>query len=228
MYIWDVKPTLVAAIISVALLTSCSANGDNANSDSRVEEESKGSAPILSSEDKQELLKMYQKLNSSFDSFTGEMILDSRPKLACSGHAIWFQMNFDSDGKLTKTALWLLSNDDIGSNIGNPYSVLVNTSGNISEYGNTTAYSDPIECEGTRYDYPSEHSLDFDLNAVEIFESSFEDPMAKYRLRDEFGGEEFRDVKMTSERREVNFAAIRILASLLREEITLQELMGKS
>jgi hypothetical protein len=211
--------------IVLILITSCSSGSGGAADN---QETPKETIPPLSAEEESALISSAKSLNITYDDFDEVYVVDSKPKENCPGHAIWIQMTTTADGSYIDASMFLYTQDDINSNIGNPSGVLFKHAGETSEFSNWNGeYLDNIPCGSFGWGYPSQHSLRTSTNFLTFMEDVFSDQTSKFRLQPDEIKSGYRDVKMTNEQRNKNLVAIKVFASIFKGQIKPQELFGK-
>jgi len=215
----------MAVVVILFAFTSCSNNSDvqtgNSENSAAVEEQ----VVPLSADEKSKLISLAKNLNVSYDDFDEAYIVDSRPSQSCPGHTIWIQIKANGyiQGKF-----FLLTQDDIGSNIGSPGGVLIKQNGNTFSYPvEDWVGLDNIYCGNSVWAYQSKQVLSGSQKNLNDWLSYFSNPSNKFRLEESWRDGDYRDIKLTDTQRELNLTAIKVLNALINQQITSKELFGK-
>jgi hypothetical protein len=218
---------LISIIAALTLLSSCSNSPvtQSLNNDKTMKEKK---FETLSSEERASLILSVKNLNITYDAFDEVYIIDGRPKERCPGHTVWIKLKISADG-LASAEFFLLTQDPITNNIGNPGRLLVKQEGQIYSY----LVEDPlgidnIPCGGYEWAYQSRQAIPPAQEKVDNWLNHFADASTKYRLEDERLEGEFRDINLSSEQREINLTILRILNAVWLSQISLKELFGAS
>lgn len=217
---------LIAIVVILFVFTSCSNNSnvqsENSKDSASVEEQV---AP-LSADEKSELIGLAKNLNVSYNDFEEAYVVDSRPSQSCPGHTIWIQIKA-YDGSVFPE-FFLLTQDDIGSNIGSPGGVLIKQNGNTFSYPVEDWLGlDNIYCGNSVWAYQSKQVLSGSQKNLNDWLSYFSNPSNKFRLEESWRNGGYRDIKLTDTQRELNLTAIKVLNALINQQISSKELFGK-
>ena len=215
----------MAVVVILFAFTSCSNNSDvqtgNSENSAAVEEQ----VVPLSADEKSKLISLAKNLNVSYDDFDEAYIVDSRPSQSCPGHTIWIQI--EANGYI-RGKFFLLTQDDIDSNIGSPGGVLIKQNGNTFSYPvEDWVGLDNIYCGNSVWAYQSKQVLSGSQKNLNDWLSYFSNPSNKFRLEESWRDGDYRDIKLTDTQRELNLTAIKVLNALINQQITSKELFGK-
>jgi hypothetical protein len=215
----------VVVLMVLVMLTSCSGNSDVQNGESESSSTESQTAP-LTPEEKSILIASAKKLNVSYDDFDEVYVVDSRPSQSCPGHTIWLQIKAGTNG-LTEAEFFLLTQDDINSNIGSPGGVLIKQNGNTFSYPVEDWIGlDNIYCGGSEWAYQSKQQIYADQQNTDSWLDHFSDPTSKFRLENSWRDGGYRDIELGAKQRELNLTAMKVFNSLTNGQITPKELFG--
>lgn len=215
----------VVIFMVLLVLTGCSSNSDVQYSEN--ESSSAESQKIsLTPEEKSTLIASAKKLNVSYDDFDEVYVVNSRPSQSCPGHTIWIQIKAATNG-LTEAEFFLLTQDDINSNIGNPGGVLIKQNGNTFSYPVEDWIGlDNISCGGSEWAYQSKQQIFAVQQNIDSWRDHFSDATSKFRLENSWRDGGYRDVELDAIQRELNLTAVEVFDSLINGQITPKELFG--
>lgn len=219
------KAFIAIFVFAICILTGCS----NSNVDvSNKKEQQSQKLPSLTKSEKSDLKKLTKIINIEFDAFNEEYILNSRPRVLCPNHSLWIEVRAGIDVTKIRSFVWLYTQDDINSNIGNPSGVLIKQTGiePILFSSPTDENLNNLSCGGSIWGYPSKHILVASWEQLDYLEEVFSDPTSRFRLQPQEIKSGYRDIEMGQDLRKRNLAMIKILRALINEQISRAELFG--